>query len=51
MKSEVIVAAWLDQKVVTGYEVRIFLCIQRIAAIKRYPVQIFVSNRIGKLRV
>ena len=42
-KYDVIVDAWLGQIVVTGCEVGIVLFIQTMAAVKRYPVQLFVS--------
>ena len=47
---EVIVDAWLGQIVVTGCEVGIFLFTQTMPAIKLYPVQVFVSNKISTLR-
>ena len=46
MKSDFIVDEWLSQIVVTGCEVGIVLFTQTMAAIKRYPVQVFVSNKI-----
>ena len=35
MKSSIIVAEWMDQKAITGCEVGIILCTQRMAAIER----------------
>ena len=50
IKSNVIVDAWLGQILVTGYEVGIFLFTQTMPAIKLYPVQVFVSNKISTQR-
>ena len=49
VKSNIIVAAWLDQKVVTGCEVGILLCTQRMAAVVRlsHP-SVFVSISSGQ---
>ena len=44
---DVIVDAWLGQIIVTGCEVGIVLFTQRMAAVKRYAVRMFMSNRIS----
>ena len=41
------VEAWLGQIVVTGCEVGNFLITKTMPAIKLYPVQVFVSNKIS----
>ena len=46
IKCNVIVDAWLEQ-IVTGCEVGIFLFTQTMPAIKWYPVQVFLSNKIS----
>ena len=50
IKCNVIVDAWLGQILVTGCEVGIFLLTQTMRAIKMYPVQVFVSNKISTQR-
>ena len=47
IKCNVIVDAWLGQILVTGCEVGILLLTQTMQAIKMYPVQVFVSNKIS----
>ena len=47
IKCDVIVYAWLGQLVVMCCEVRIVLFTQTMAAVKLYPVQVFVSNIIS----
>ena len=50
IKCNVIVDAWLGQIFVTDCEVGIFLFTQTMPAIKLYPVQVFVSNKISTQR-
>ena len=50
IKCNVIVDAWLGQIHVTGCEVGIFLFTQTMPAIKLYPVQVLVSNKISTQR-
>ena len=47
IKCNVIVDEWLGQILVTGCEVGFFLYTQTMPAIKLYPVQVFVSNKIS----
>ena len=50
IKCNVIVDAWLGQILITGCEFGIFLFTQTMPAIKLYPVQVFVSNKISTQR-
>ena len=50
-KCNVIVDAWLGQILVTGCEVGTFIFTQTMPAIKLYPVQVFVSNKISTQRI
>ena len=47
IKCNAIVDAWLGQILVKGCEVGILLFTQTMPAIKLYPVQVFVSNKIS----
>ena len=47
IKCTIIVEAWPRHILVTGCEVGIFLFTQTMPAIRLYPVQVFVSYKIG----
>ena len=50
IKYDVIVDAWLGQLIATGCEVGMVLFTQTMPAVKLYPVQVFVSNKISTPR-
>ena len=50
IKCNIIVDACVGQILVTGCEVGIFLFTQTMPAIKLYPVQVIVSNKISTRR-